>query len=235
MSASQAGTDPAVDTGDGDSRSYTFRAKAQPLALFETPIAYCQLTDGETFLQDLEEVVRKRRSLDPGISRSNIGGWHSDTRMLDWGGEPARKLGETVVSIAKRMTHFKESTADAFDWPLQMWANITPPGGMNDLHVHPGNLWAAVLYLDMGRSAEPDSEAGGNFYVEDPRFPLNVMRNTGVRLIGQNGQPQDIQTEFQLQRGDIVVFPAWLRHGVRPYHGTRERISIAVNIDAVPR
>jgi hypothetical protein len=26
-----------------------------------------------------------------------------------------------------------------------------------------------------------------------------------------------------------VVFPSWLSHGVRPYRGTRERISIAIN------
>jgi hypothetical protein len=29
--------------------------------------------------------------------------------------------------------------------------------------------------------------------------------------------------------GMCVVFPSWLSHGVRPYRGTRERISIAIN------
>lgn len=32
-------------------------------------------------------------------------------------------------------------------------------------------------------------------------------------------------------RGLVVVFPAMLEHGVRPFFGTGERISIAVNID----
>jgi len=220
--------------------SYDFRIKAQPIAFFETPVAYCQLTDGESFLNEIEQVVRQRREQDPGVSRSNIGGWHSDTRMLEWGGEPARVLGEKVISIAKRMTYFEDASPDAFDWPLQMWANITPKGGMNDIHVHPGNLWATVLYLDMGRDAtdlerSDAKDVGGNFFIEDPRFPLSVMRNTGMRMIGIDGKPQDIQQEFKLNRGDIVVFPAWLRHGVRPYTGEQERISIAVNIDAVPK
>ena len=137
------------------------------------------------------------------------------------------------------MTHFKDASAESFDWHLQMWANITPKGGMNDMHVHPGNLWAAVLYLDMGRSDQntnPETQdVGGNFFIEDPRFPMSVMRNTGMRMIGADGKPQDIQQELRLNRGDIVVFPAWLRHGVRPYTGERERISIAVNVDAVPK
>jgi len=33
------------------------------------------------------------------------------------------------------------------------------------------------------------------------------------------------------QSGLLVAFPAWLEHGVRPFFGTGERISIAVNID----
>lgn len=220
--------------------SYDFRIKAQSIAFFETPVAYCQLSGGDAFLDELEQLVRQRRAKDPGVSRSNIGGWHSDTKMLDWGGAPARVLGEKVVSIAQRMTWFKGATADAFDWPLQMWANVTPSGGMNDMHVHPGNLWAAVLYLDMGRNGGSENtsdqqDAGGNFFIEDPRFPMTVMRNTGMRMIGMDGKPQEIQQEFNLNRGDLVVFPAWLRHGVRPYTGNRERISIAVNIDAIPK
>jgi hypothetical protein len=27
----------------------------------------------------------------------------------------------------------------------------------------------------------------------------------------------------------LFVFPSWLQHGVRPYKGTHERISIAIN------
>ena len=46
------------------------------------------------------------------------------------------------------------------------------------------------------------------------------------------GKPQQYEEELKLERGNIVVFPAWLRHGVRPYTGKRERISIAMIIDA---
>ena len=40
----------------------------------------------------------------------------------------------------------------------------SPAGGLNLLHSHPGNLWAAVLYIDMGHEKEQDpGDAGGNF------------------------------------------------------------------------
>ena len=209
-------------------------AKVQPLGLFETPLAYGNLTDGDALISELERLIRQRKDQSPGLARSNIGGWHSDTDMLEWGGQPAQKLAQTAINIAKRMSHFQDSSVADREWLVRMWANVTPAGGLNHLHSHPGNLWAAVLYIDMGYETEQESRnAGGSFYLEDPRFPMTAMRDTAFRMRGADGEPQQHQTEIQLQRGNLIVFPAWLRHGVRLYTVKRERISIAMNIDAV--
>ena len=209
-------------------------AKVQPLGLFETPLAYGNLTDGDALISELERLIRQRKDQSPGLARSNIGGWHSDTDMLEWGGQPAQKLAQTAINIAKRMSHFQDSSVADREWLVRMWANVTPAGGLNHLHSHPGNLWAAVLYIDMGYETEQESSnAGGSFYLEDPRFPMAAMRDTAFRMRAADGEPQQYQTEIELQRGNLIVFPAWLRHGVRPYTGKRERISVAMNIDAV--
>jgi len=208
------------------------RVEAQQLGFFETPIAYCRLKDSDSLIQELEKRVRQNQQRSTGLQRSNFGGWHSDTDMLQWGGDAASKLAESAINVAKRMTHFQEAKPASYDWRVRMWANITPPGGMNHIHAHPGNLWAAVLYLDMGDETESPEEVGGAFYIEDPRFPMAAMHNTAVRMMGIDSQPQQYEVEFKLARGNLVVFPAWLRHGVRPYTGRRERISIAMNIDA---
>lgn len=212
---------------------YAYRVKAAPRPFFETPVAQVQLDGAETLMADLAAAVRDRRASHPGLSRSNHLGWHSDTGMLDWGGAAARRLSETAVQVAKRMSHFKEAGVDDFDWTVAMWANVSPAGALNQLHAHPGNLWAAVFYLDLG--AEPGESAGGELYLEDPRFPMAAMRNTAFRLVGVDGRPQDYQPNLALERGAMVVFPAWLRHGVRPFHGSHDRISVAMNIDASRR
>lgn len=217
------------------SDKYQFKLEAQPIGFFETPIAYGRLKEGENLLKDLESVIRQNQKQSAGVTRSNIGSWHSDTDMMQWGGDAAKKLADTAVSIAKRMSHFNESQVERFDWTVSMWANITPKEGLNHMHAHPGNLWAAVLYLDMGNEPDSEQEAGGAFYIEDPRFPMAAMHNTGFRMKDSNGNTQQYQVELNLERGNLIVFPAWLRHGVRPYHGNRERISIALNIDALPK
>lgn len=213
------------------SNPYDVKVEAQQLGLFETPVVYSELSGAEQLMADLERAIRNKMRNEDGVKRSNIGSWHSDTDMLDWGGPAAQQLARSATSVAKRLSHFLGGSAEDLDWSVRMWANVTPHGGLNHIHAHPGNLWAAVLYLDMGDSAN-EQDVGGNFYLEDPRFPMCAMRETALRMMGTNGQPQQYEVDFKLARGNLIVFPAWLRHGVRPYTGVRERISIAMNIDA---
>jgi uncharacterized protein (TIGR02466 family) len=211
------------------------KVEAQHLGFFESPVVYARLPESEQLLADLEKAIRDNMAKSTGLARSNVGGWHSDTDMLQWGGSAAEKLADTAIKVCKRVSHFKDSQVDNFDWTTKMWANVTPHGGLNQAHAHPGNLWAAVLYLDLGETPDDPADVGGAFYIEDPRFPMAAMHNAGFRLLGANGQPQQYEMEFNLQPGNLIVFPAWLKHGVRRYLGKRERISIAMNIDALPK
>ena len=215
------------------------KIRAQRIGLFETPVVTAHFDGAAGLLEDLEAAIRAQRDADPdGIRRSNIPGWHSRTDMLQWGGHAAQTLAEKAVAMAQRMSNFTQGGTSDFQWPVQMWANISGSGASNHMHVHPGNLWSAVLYVRMGGegpAGDDISNVGGEFYFEDPRFPLTVMHNTSFRFVGADGEPQRWQPEFQPKRGDFLMFPAWLRHGVRPYRGGEERISIALNVDAIRR
>jgi len=214
------------------------RVKAQRTAMFETPVVVARFENAEELLNELTTSILNRMEEDPdGMQRSNVNGWHSDTQMLQWGGAAANVLADKAIAMAKRLSSFSNATHDDFSWWCQMWANVSGPGASNHLHIHPGNLWSGVLYVDMGgegATGDDITESEGRFYFEDPRFPISVMHNTRFRFVGADGQPQPVHPELRTQRGDFVMFPAWLRHGVRPYRGTRRRISIALNVDATP-
>lgn len=214
------------------------RVKAQRNALFETPVVVARFESAEALLDDLTSSIKQRMAEDPnGLQRSNLEGWHSDTHMLEWGGSAAKTVSERAIAIAKRLSAFSDADHEDFSWWCQMWANVSGPGASNHLHIHPGNLWSGVLYIDMGgegRTGDEISDSGGRLYFEDPRFPISVMHNTRFRFVSADGQAEPVHTELKTQRGDFVMFPAWLRHGVRPYRGSRQRISIALNVDATP-
>jgi uncharacterized protein (TIGR02466 family) len=199
--------------------------------MFETPILHAQVQDAAAIDADLRTAILARAAAaDAGLNRSNIGGWHSATDMLAWGGPAAARLADLAVRMARRASHFDGRDAAGVEWTVKMWANVSPPGALNMSHAHPGILWAAVYYLDMGSPPE-GSDAGGELYFEDPRFPVTMMRLPGFRMLGVDGQPQVNERRVTTRAGDLVLFPAWLRHGVRPHQGTRDRISIAMNID----
>ncbi len=219
-------TEPVVPLPTG-----ALRVRAAHTAMFETPILHGQVQDAAALNAALRETIVARRSADTaGIARSNIGGWHSATDMLGWGGDPARQVADLAIRMARRASHFEGRDPASVEWTLKMWANVSPPGALNTSHAHPGVLWAAVYYVDMGQ-APGDRDAGGELYFEDPRFPVTMMRLPGFRMIGTDGQPQANERRLPTRAGDLVLFPSWLRHGVRAHGGSGERISIAMNLD----
>lgn len=205
----------------------SIRVRAEQHGLFETTILHGHLTDAEPMTVALEAAIRDRQASEAGINRSNVGGWHSKTDMLDWGGPAAAKLADIAVKMAKRVSRFDGQEPA---WSVRMWANVSPPGALNMSHAHPGVLWAAVYYVATGEAGQ-----GGELYLEDPRFPLPQMTWPGFRAIGADGVPQDTEHRIAPKRGDLILFPAWMRHGVRPYLGGGERISIAMNLYAGPQ
>lgn len=206
------------------------RVKAELLGLFETPVLHGRVADAGALVKALGEKVRARMTTHPGIGRSNVGGWHSPSDMLDWGGDAARTLADTAIKMAKRLSQFDGRDVGSYKWSVRMWANVSPPGAINMSHAHPGVLWAAVFYVDLG-DPPASGEAGGELFFEDPRFPVPQMRLPGFRMVGIDGQSQPIEHRLAPAVGDLAVFPCWLRHGVRPHNGAGNRISIAMNID----
>jgi len=200
------------------------RVRAEQIGLFETVVLHGHLSDAEPMTAALEATIRAKMAGDKGIERSNVGGWHSATDMLDWGGPAAARLADLSIRMAKRMSWFDGRSPDSIDWSVRMWANVSPPGALNLSHAHPGVLWAAVYYVVTGGADE-----GGELYLEDPRFPVPLMTFPGYRALGIDGQPQPPERRIAPKRGDLVLFPAWMRHGVTPNRGG-ERISIAMNI-----
>lgn len=206
--------------------------RAAQIGLFETPVLHGRLSDSAALNAELAAAIAARRAAEEGIGRSNVGGWHSRTDMLKWGGPAAAKVAELAIKLARRLSHFEERDAGSVDWSVRMWANVSPAGALNMSHAHPGVLWAAVYYVDMGRDSGVD--AGGELYFEDPRFPVPQMTFPGFRAVGIDGKPQPVEHRLPTEAGDLILFPGFVRHGVRPHRGPHDRIAVAMNVYAAP-
>ena len=64
----------------------------------------------------------------------------------------------------------------------------------------------------------------------DPRGPLPAMNAPHLGYAMPGGLTGGATERIRPKAGRLVMFPSWMIHQVRPYHGTAERISIAFNL-----
>ena len=204
--------------------------------LFSTPVLTERWPDAETLNSSLRDVILAHRSSHPSVFFSNINGWQSETDMLDWGGEAARRLCDHVLARCDTYSvDIRETDRRRFVWLPEMWANVNERGASNQTHCHPGTQWSAVYYVADGYDGSEDQALGGELVFLDPRFPTVRMRDPDLRFRTSDGSLDHHESWLRPATGQIVMFPAWTMHSVRPYRGDGIRISIAINISSRPR
>lgn len=200
--------------------------------LFTTPILKAVFPDHQNANIEFLNVIAQKRQSDPkGIDRSNQGGWHSDISMLEWGGETAKRLAEFATQICTpHLADMHAAGKREFRFAADMWANVNPVGAQNAHHCHPGAIWSGVYYVDDGGREQP----GGELVLEDPRFPMAYMTVPDLVMRDAEGQPARAQYAVTPKAGVLVMFPGWLGHSVRQHTGSRDRVSIALNLMVQP-
>jgi uncharacterized protein (TIGR02466 family) len=195
---------------------------------FGTPISLRMVASAERINTGLERAILKRRSDNQGNRISNVGGWQSLPDFLDWPEPEVKLLMEEVDRSIQLISGLPSMLATRgaqsgkrVAYKAYGWANVNEHGNYNVLHMHPGNQWSVVYYVAAGK-LEPQPPMNGRLELRDPRPAAEFARMPGFTC----GQPMMIQP----QTGLLVVFPAWIEHGVHPYYGEGPRISIAINV-----
>lgn len=198
------------------------------LNLFPTPLVIATMPDAATLNVELKRIVLAREAASESVQRSNQGGWQSSWDLHEWGGAPMQQVLQFGRAVADEVTVDRAGQRHELNWRINSWANVNRHGHGNQFHTHPGALWSATYYVDDG-GIGADPSLGGEFEIQDPRGVAPVMYAPYLTFPGPDGAALGEAQRLTPQAGMFVLFPSWLSHGVRPYRGTRERISIAIN------
>jgi hypothetical protein len=154
-------------------------------------------------MQVLRDAVMAEQERDAqGVSISNINGWHSNTNMIEWGGEAARALAYKAMTMADALTVDAESPEKSrYAWHPEMWANVSGKGAANQYHYHPGSFWSAVAYLDDGYDGSGNASLGGELQLLDPRMPMVRMTAPDLRMKDGSGAVQHSELSVRPQTG----------------------------------
>ena len=99
---------------------------------------------------------------------------------------------------------------------LDMWANLTPKDGWINSHLHISMPLNAVLYLD----ASPEQ---GNLIIENPNDQLLATQPVNYR------ETYQFEQEIEVNTGDFIIFPGYLKHKVKPNTSDRTRMILGLN------
>jgi len=193
---------------------------------FGTPISLRTVPSFATINPGLERAILARAHRGEANRISNIGGWQSLPDLLDWP-EPEIKVLTAELDRAIQQINALPAMLAQQPEPGRVkynaygWANVNRSGHYNMMHVHPGNHWSVVYYVATG-TLNPDTPMNGRIELRDPRPAANFAKMPGFT----SGQPMLIKP----QPGMMLVFPAWIEHGVHPFFGEGHRISIAINV-----
>ena len=153
---------------------------------------------------------------DPGVKKTNVKGWHSQTDMHT---KPEyRSLVDELMTMCKEI--FKEEWLDREPVLGNMWANINPKEGMNQQHMHPNSLFSGVYYIKSNPQA-------GRLKIYDPRPGAQII----MPMRKKGNPPKHLWRDANLDPfpGRILMFPAWLWHAVEPNESNDIRISVSFN------
>ena len=204
-------------------------AQVQVRNLFPTPVAILTVPDGARINVGLEARILEREKQVESVRHSNWGGWQSPTDLADWCGPEGEAVLEIARDMASRLTADRQGRNPELKWRMNSWANVNRQGQGNEFHTHPGAYWSATYYVrDGGVGENPD--AGGEFEIQDPRGIGPAMLAPMLAFRTAGGQSVGASEVIVPKAGNLVMFPSWLSHGVRPYHGDNVRISIAMNL-----
>ena len=204
------------------------RMQAEIRSYFATPVVIATLPDAAELNAELRRVILERERDDQGVSHSNLGGWQSSWDLETWGGPAAGRLLGAARELATRMTCDRAGKAVRVTWMTNAWANINRRSHGNEFHTHPGAYWSGTYYVDDGGIGD-DHALGGEFEMQDPRGVAPAMYAPLLGFAVPGGQSAGASELIYPKSGQLVLFPSWLLHAVRPYRGDRERISVAFN------
>ena len=132
---------------------------------------------------------------------------------------------EQLLAVIGRLNGYDLPTLQRLQIYNDCWFHVTRRGGFFGLHNHPNASWSGVYCVDAGPQ-EGGKDSGILSFV-NPMITCAMHMDAGVARMQL---PYGYQVaNVRLEAGQLVIFPSWVLHDVKPYEGSGERITIAFN------
>jgi len=133
---------------------------------------------------------------------------------------------DQLLALIGRLNGYDLPTLHRLQIFNDCWFHVTRRGGFFGLHNHPNSTWSGVYCVDPGRPDAGKKESGLLSFVS-PLISCAMHFDAGVARMKLPYAAQ--VASICLEPGQLVMFPSWVLHDVKPFEGDGERITIAFN------
>jgi uncharacterized protein (TIGR02466 family) len=209
---------------------------ADIVPFFATPFSFSRLPDAETLNRELREVFLARETrggehANPRpITQRNAATFESHFNLFRDPAPPLQKLKDFCFSEMLRVICELNGYDAAMRSQLLIyndaWFHVSRRGGFFGLHNHPNASWSGVYCVDPGRSDANKKESGALCFV-NPVLQASMHLDPGNARF--SGAYAGGVRSLRMEAGQLVLFPSWVLHDVKPFEGEGERITVAFN------
>jgi uncharacterized protein (TIGR02466 family) len=133
---------------------------------------------------------------------------------------------DQLLALIGRLNGYDLPTLHRLQIFNDCWFHVTRRGGFFGLHNHPNAAWSGVYCVDPGKS-DPDRKDSGRLTFVNPNVFGAMHLDAGNDKMKLPYGPQ--VASLSLEAGQLVMFPSWVLHDVKPFDGDGERVTIAFN------
>lgn len=167
---------------------------------------------------EIKPYCLKARQTDPvGVIKSNYGGWQSQGNPQD------SLITDNLYKV------FNKTINNLHRCELKIvnhWININGPSTYNYIHSHAMSDLSGVFYIDV-------PEDSGYIYFENPQEFAAQAELLSYTVEASHQTEQHVNKFVKPIEGLLLVFPAYLRHGVLPNLSNEDRISVSFNMKII--
>ena len=133
---------------------------------------------------------------------------------------------DQLLNVVGQLNGYDVPTITRLEIYNDCWFHISRRGGFFGLHNHPNASWSGVYCVDPGRSDAGAKDSGRLSFI-NPMITSAMHMDAGIARMQL---PYGYQVAgVTLEAGQLVIFPSWVLHDVKPFEGQGERITIAFN------
>ena len=209
---------------------------AEIVPFFAVPFAFADCENCASLNYELRRLFAQRAAAGAEyanalpLTQRNAQVFESRFDLFRWPERCVQQLKEfclrNLLQLVCEINGYDEAMARRLLIQHDSWFHLTQRGGFFGLHNHPNASWSGVYCVDPGHHDEGKLESGLLSFVS-PMATTGMFVDAATR--GRTGAYASNGRQVRLTPGQLVLFPSWVLHDVKPYEGDGDRITVSFN------